>query len=180
MAGGFAPDGNSPTYQIPFSGLAATVAMDLVSLLPPTNANYDTIRLRRVVISNPGAQTGAALVTLQVGYAGAALGSGGTNVANVRALDQTGGDPDLVAGVLGIVHTGDSTPAASFVQLASIPIWVPAAVAVATPAVFDFGGPPLMMKCPTVAGAVALALKHPGAAGASALSGYIVVTADPA
>lgn len=183
MAGsGYLTDGVAPTYQIPFTSLAPTAAMDLVSVLFPATASvaqWSIIRLRRVVISNPGAQTGAALVTLQVGYAGNALGSGGTNVANVRPLDQRGGDPDLVATATAVVHTGDSTGAAGFVQVGSIPIWVPAAVAVAAPAIHDFGGPPLMTKAVTVPPTVALVLRHPGVAGASALSGYVVITAEP-
>lgn len=178
---GFLTTGVAPTYQIPFSSLAATTAMDLASIFLPDAFSTDrkVIRVRRVVISNPGAQTSAGLVNLQLGYANPRLGTGGTNITALPSTDRRGADPDLVVDSGATAHAGDATTTApSFVQLGVIPVWVPGAVGSASPPPFDFGGPLNAWKCPTIPEGKALVLRHPGSTGASAMSGYIEITCE--
>lgn len=178
---GYLSTGVAPTYQIPFSALAATTAMDLASIFLPDAFSTDrkVIRLRRVVISNPGAQTSADLVNLQIGFANPQLGTGGSNITALRSTDRLGTDLDLVADLGATARTGDATTTApGFTQLGVVPVWVPAAVGPATSPPFDLGGPLNMWKCPTIPEGKALVLRHPGSTGASAMSGYLEITCE--
>ena len=181
MAGYLGRDDGAPIYVIPWSALTPTVAMDIASALAPATGQFKVMRPRRLVITNPGSQTGAALVTLQLGYAGAALGSGGTGISNLRPLDGAGSDPDFVAGAGGSARVGDTTPAAGFVELYKFGIWVPAAGGAVQPIIIPFGEG--KAKAPSFsqafAAAKAMVLKHPGAAGAAGFSGFLEFTADP-
>jgi hypothetical protein len=163
-------EGNTPrrTYAVGFQ-VNPTVAMDLVSVLA---AAGKVLRIRQVTISNAGAQTTPGIVTLQVGYA-PALGSGGATPTpgNYGLADD---DPASTS----TAHTGDTTPAASFVEFVPLHVFVPAAA--------NGGGVDLQFhvnhKPPTVAGdhatAKAFVIRHPGAAGAAQFSGLIEFTEE--
>jgi hypothetical protein len=84
------------SYAVSFS-VAATAALDIVSLLAPWGKS---LRLRRVVLVNPGTATAAAVVDWQLGIA-TAIGSSGA-AATPQPLD---------AGVSSLLPLQGSTPA---------------------------------------------------------------------
>lgn len=157
------------TYSIAFS-VAPTAAMDIVSVQPPAGT---MVRVRRIVITNPGAQTSAGLVTLTVGYA-AAAGTGGTAAT---AQSYGVGDGDAAAG--STMRAGDTTGLATANRLHSWHVWVPGTAADAQPIVLDYDG---LRKPPTINGSTASAdvfvIRHPGAAGAAGFSGFVEFTEE--
>lgn|SRR5574341_47495 len=183
MAGAY-PD--NPTYVLPFN-VAATVAMDIVSLAPSLSK---LVRLKRIVIVNPGSATAAALVDLALGVA-TAFGSGGA-APNPAALD--GANAPRVGGVTGgpdtqnatgTYHTGDTTQATGFITGYYSPLVtlsVPAAAAAFTPlTVYDARDPlakPLTVSTPS-GGVIVLRTPAVGA-GATGLRGYVEFTLDDA
>ena len=164
------------TYCVPFS-LAPTVAMDLVSLqVRPLLV----LRVRRITIDEPGAQTAAGVVVLQYGYA-SALGTGGV----VATAGNYGiGDNDVAFSQLpggGVVRVGDTTVATGFVRQGDLHIYVPGALAAGSEGnAVRFGHDGA--KAPSIRGGDVLAdvwvLRHPGVAGAAGFAGYVEFTVE--
>jgi hypothetical protein len=174
-----------PTYTLSFS-VAATAALDIFSLVAGTNK---VLRVRKIVLVNPGAATGAIIVDLQLGTA-AAVGSAGAAgtpqpvdpVARVAGV--SGGPDGAFSGISGAAaRTGDTTQAGSFVATHAplCSVSVPAAAAGFTPlTIYDSLDP--TAKGLTVAGATQPAvLRTPSVgAGATGLRGYVLFTVDDA
>jgi hypothetical protein len=90
--------------------------MDVLLLAAPTGK---VLRLRRIVIVNPGSATSAIVVDLQLAASNSA-GSGGTDIgANVKAVDPAGrpagvtGGPDAAFNSMSayLARSGDTTQA---------------------------------------------------------------------
>lgn len=173
------------SYVVGFN-VAATVAMDIISLT--SGSSLKILRLRRIVLVNPGSATAAALVDLQLGFAGA-LGSGGA-VPTARPNDphsrQTGvtGGPDPGAGTSATVHTGDTTQAVSFVAGGYDPlvtVSVPAAAAGFTPQVIYDARDNLYKPMTAINTGGSIVLRTPAVGpGAANLRGYVEFTCDDA
>lgn len=109
-----------PSYVVNFN-VAPVAAMDIITVFFSA-VTPKVLRLRRIVLVNPGNATAAATVDLTLGTA-TALGSGG-GTATARPVDAatrpagvTGG-PDAAAASLPVtVQTGDTTQATGFVAL---------------------------------------------------------------
>lgn len=176
-----------PTYVLNFN-VAATVAMDIFSMqLGQAFANR-ALRLRRIVIVNPGSATAAILVDLVLGLANGAWGSGGAAGTPQpvdrapRAAGCTGG-PE--AALVGMAHTGDTTQTAGFTAVYSplVTLSVPAAAAGFTPLVIYDASDPRCKPLTTYGGGNAsiVVLQVPAiGAGAAGLRGYVEFTADNA
>lgn len=176
------------TYSLPFS-VAATAALDVFSLQAPANK---VLRIRRIVLVNPGTATAAALVDAALGVA-TAVGSGGA-AGTPQPLDQGGprsggtGTPAFKGGATpafsGVARVGDTVQAAGFVATHNPvdTISVPAAAG-AGPAVMQVY--PLTddptMETVSVYGSLVAVLRIPAVgAGAANLRGYVEFTvSDP-
>lgn len=171
---------DTPSYVVAFN-VAATVAMDILTLSAPANK---VLRLRRVVIVNPGSATAAILVDLALGIA-TAVGSGGAAATanlldgDARVVGVTGG-PD--AAFTGTCRSGDTVQATGFVGLYSPldTLSVPAAAGATGPfTVYTI--PDGVCKPLTVASAQFIVLRTPAVgAGAANLRGYAEFTVDDA
>lgn len=155
------------SFVLPFTNLAPTVAMDLFEISGASNL---TLRIRRIVITNVGAQTAGALVALQFQRV-TAPGTGGG--ATPAPMDTNSGDtyaPRAAVGVTALATAGTA--------LHVITVFVPAAAAAMQPIVIDFGANGT--KFPMIAGNnnLGFSLRHPGAAGAAGFSGYVEFTKE--
>lgn len=161
----------------------ATAALDIVTIGPSIVANK-VLRLRRIVLVNPGSATAAIVVDLQLGTA-SSVGSGGSAVSaqpldqGNRALGVTGG-PD---GTALECRIGDTTQATGFVAVYSplVSVSVPAAAGGFTPQVIYDARDPRCKPLTVASGQVAVVLRTPAiGAGATALRGYAEYTVDDA
>ena len=169
---------NSPSYVVPFS-VVATAALDILTIGPLASG---MIRLRRIVLVNPGSATGAIVVDLVLGIA-TSVGSGGA-AATVAVLDgvshPTGylGGPDAGSSA----RTGDTTQATGFVNMYNplISVSVPATAGGFTPqTIYDARDP--LMKCVMAVPSWMIVLRTPIVGpGATGLRGYAEFTVDPA
>lgn len=162
-------EANKYTYSISFQ-VAPTAAMDVFSIYPGTGR---VIRLRRLVIDNPGAQTTAALVTVQLGFASGVQGTGGAAVSP-RVLGIADSDP--ASGV--VARSGDTTVSASFTQVIDLHVWVPAAAAATLPIAYDFDGAAWKGFGTSSLQGPGMVLRHPGAAGGANFSGHAIFTSE--
>jgi hypothetical protein len=151
--------------------VAPTSAMALFSV----EAGGRAIRLRRIVITNPGQQTTAGLIELTLATR-ATAGTGGTTSA-AQAYDRT--EPTTSRSPVDRIG---GTPGSGGVTLVKLALYVPTATAAFTPLVIDFGQGG--QKCPQAAilatGEDFLGLEHPGAAGAANFCGYYEYTEEGA
>ena len=182
-----------PSFVLSFN-VSAVNATDIFSL--PYQTNH-VVRLRRIVLVNPGSATAATTVDLQLGVAQTS-GSGGAscssstapadNTANTsngnRAGGVTGGpDPQAgSAGWTGSCRIGDTTQATSFLAIYNtlVTVSVPSTAGGFTPIViYDARDP--QFKPITTSGSVFINLRTPAiGAGATGLRGYAEFTVDDA
>lgn len=179
-----APDTpDKPSYVFNFS-IAATANIDIFTL---GAAGPDKIiRLRRIVLVNPGSATAAAIVDASLNFA-SSVGSGGA-AATVQSVDQSlrlggqFGGPD--AAYPGTARTGDTTQAGGIVTLYSplASISVPAAAGAF--AAIDLYNARDWFKPVTVGGGGGPSLinfRIPSVgAGATALRGFVEFTMETA
>jgi len=153
--------------------LNPTAAMDLFGLMSATTGRLG--RLRRIVITNPGQQTTAGLVTLQLMLA-SSLGSGGSTPSS-RSMGYADGNP----GQFFTCHIGDTTPASnpSTPNFHPLTLWVPAAAGPYVPWEIDFGGNG-QWQAPGVGTSpgTGVVLRHPGSAGAANFCGFVEWTEE--
>lgn len=134
-------DSDLATYVLPFN-VAPVAAMDVFSIC---STGSRILRVRRIVLVNPGSATAAAVVDLQLAVApGGTFGSGGST-PTPQSLDQTlrvagvtGGPDGAPSG--GTFHVGDTTQATGIVQVYDplVTVSVPAAAGGFTPlAIYD-------------------------------------------
>jgi hypothetical protein len=169
-----------PSYVVSFN-VAATAAMDVLSVQPGSSGKV--VRLRRIVLVNPGNATGAIVVDLSLGTA-TAFGSGGA-VATAAIVDSAArpagvtGGPDVMATAS---RAGDTSQAAGFSAVYSplVSVAVPTVAAGFTPlTIYDSRDPGF--KPLTVSGTGLIVLRTPSVgAGATGLRGYAEFTVDDA
>lgn len=168
---------DDPTYVLPFSH-AGTVAADVFSLV---SAAGKVLRIRRIVLVNPGSETTAGLASLELGTA-TAIGSGGATPtpvpydASARAGGVTGG-PDVA--FTGVAHTGDTTQAAGYIARPGplITVAVPAVAGGFTPIELFNGDASRGGKTLTVAQSLLVVLRCSAiGAGATGLQGFVEFT----
>lgn len=172
---------DAPSFVASFS-VAATAALDILTLQAPANK---VLRLRRLVVVNPGSATAAIIVDLQLGTA-TAVGSGGAVVtpvaedASARPAGVTGGPDAVPAGL--VVRQGDTTQAAGFVaQYNPIDVLSVPAAAGATGPFTIYGVADGICKPPTVANGGVLVFRTPAiGVGATGLRGFAEFTVDDA
>ncbi len=164
-----------PTYVANFNLAPGAGVMDLVTL----RMGGKLARLRRIGIMNPGFQTTAGLVVLQLALGDGSMGTGGTALT-CRSLEASDANANAQA------YVGNQTTTAGLLSnpnYHAIPVWVPAAAGAFQPIVLDFGGQGGVAKAPT-AGALApggnntLVLRHPGAAGSTGFAGFMEWTEE--
>lgn len=158
------------TYTVSFN-VSPTASTDLFAI---ESGASKIVRIRRIVITNPGAQTAAGLRSLQLMRTTAA----GVGSAVTPAPDDT--TDAAYSGLARSGNTGANLGTAGTV-LRTIPIFVPAALAAATPFIIDFGADGTQAtKCPTgIAGAAnGISLRDPGAAGGVTICGYVEFTEE--
>lgn len=159
------------TYVISFGPIAATVATDLFAI---EAGPFMVTRIRRVVIMNPGVQTTSAAVNMLL-LRTTTAGTGG--VVTPAVLDPA----DFpFTGIARVAPTALGTAGATLYNFDEV---VPATIAGAGVGfeVWDFGGDSQLHKCPTIAPGITngIAFRHPGAAGAAGLYGYVEFTEEP-
>ncbi len=165
------------SYVVNFGAVAPTVPADLFAI----EAGSKTVRLQRVAIYNPGMQSTAGLVIATL-VRTKTPGTAGVVVPElVDPVDST--TPNVVGGsplFSGIVR---ASPTALGTQDASIAgdfaLWVPGAIGAFNPLVLEMGGQGLTYRQPAAPPGYGIALRHPGAAGATTWYGYAVFTEDP-
>lgn len=172
------------SYVLSFS-VAATAALDVFSLYAAASTSFKVVRLRRIVLVNPGSATAATVVDLQLGTAGT-IGSGGAATAPTfvdrdgRQLGTTGG-PDAAV-PLGTYRTGDTTQATGYLAAYNplVSVSVPTTAAGFTPqTIYDARDP--QFKPLTVGQSNLIVLRCPAiGAGATGLRGYAEFTVDDA
>lgn len=153
------------TYSLPSGALAAASATDLLVVEAPSAG---VIRLQRLVIWNPGSQTTAGIVDLQL-IRKTSAGTGGAVTPN--PLDSS----DAAYG--GLCRAGVTTRGADGAVLDTIGVYVPAAVAAFAPLVVDWSQSD-STKAPVILPGTGngIALKHPGSTGAAGLRCSLVFT----
>lgn len=153
------------TYSFGTGPLAPTAARQLFVIEAPASG---VIRLQRIIIWQPGSQTTAGLVTLQL-LRTTTASSGGTAItpAPVDSSDAAYG---------GIVRSLPTSGTESTV-LDQIAVYVPAALAAFTPIVIDYAVLD-SLKAPVIPAGTAngIALKHPGSSGAAKFSVSAIFT----
>lgn len=155
------------TYIASVTALANTAASDIITIEAGTTK---TVRIRKIVILNPGTATAAATRVLTLVRTTTA-GTAGAIVPN--PMDAADG---AYSGLVRSKATGLGTAG---VTLMSIPVFVPTGATAFTPVVIDFtmdGS----AKAPTIAAGVTngISLRDPGATGAAALAAYIEYTEE--
>lgn len=171
-----------PSYVVSFI-VAPTVAMDVVDLFLSTGK---ILRLRRIVLVNPGSATTPATIDIQLGTVGSAAGSGGA-AATVLAVDASArvtgvaGGPDSTVGI--VARTGDTTQAAGFVAVYGpvATVTVPGTAAAFTPlTIYDARDE--RFKALTISSNTnGISLRTPAVgAGAAGFRGYAEFTVDDA
>jgi hypothetical protein len=168
-----------PSWVVPFGATAPTAATDLVAIENQTGVpSPGIIRLMRVVIWQVGQQTTPGNVGLQIVRTKTA--GVGSTVTPVRIGNRAAAGAPVFAGICRAGNAGANLGTADDVIATESP-WVPAAAAAMQPIVFEMGGQGLTYEAPTaIPGAGnGIALRHPGAAGATAWTGYAVFTVDP-
>lgn len=170
-----------PSYVVSFN-VAPTVAMDIVDIFPVVN---HVLRIKRIVIVNPGSATGAATIDIALGQV-TNVGSGGA-AGTVLPLDNGGratgvtGGPDSAAGITA--RTGDTTQAPGFSAVYSplSSITVPAAAAGFTPLTVYDSRIGQVKSITTSGGSLGISLRIPAVgAGATGFRGYVEFTVDDA
>lgn len=151
------------TYVVGSGALTPTAAMDLLVLEAPVSG---VVRLQRIIIWNPGIQTAAAFVTLQLIRKTTAGTGGAVTPVQVDAAD---------GAYAGLTRTGVTTRGSDGTVIDQFTIWVPAAGAAFTPVAIDFSLNDAI-KAPVVPIGITngIALKHPGVAGAASFSCSLV------
>jgi hypothetical protein len=154
------------------SGQANTAAAHVLAVEAGASR---AVRLLRVCVTNPGAQTTPGFRVLLLERTTAA-GSGGVVTAEAAgassaALARTHGG---VGAFSGIVRALPSALGSQGATLAVLPIWVPGAVAFAQPVCLDFGG--IYDRPPRIPAGTAngIALRDAGAVGATGLAAFVV------
>lgn len=160
---------DKPTYTVAFNLNPAAVMNLLIVESGPTKK----VRLRRLVISNPGLQTAAGIVSLQLLRTTTA---GSTGVVTPTVLDPSD------SAFSGIVRRQGTSGTDGAVIYENIPVFVPAAVGAAAPLVIEFGGSDGVFKdvCGIPGATNGLCLRHPGAAGAVGFMGWLEFTEEDA
>lgn len=159
-----------PTYRVGFS-VNPTAAMDVFAIEAGAGL---AVRIQRIVITNPGMQTTAALDALVLNRTKAA-GTGSTVIP--AKLDPTD------AAFSGVVRSGNTGANLGTVDSAinNYPLWVPAAVGAFVALPLETGEQAHGCKQLTIAPGTAngIALRHPGAAGASGFAGFVDFVEEP-
>lgn len=179
-------DPDIPSYVLSFN-VAPVAAMDILEAYVAGGISK-VVRLRRVVLVNPGNATAAATVDVTLGLA-TGSGSGGTAPAMV-AVDQssrssgvTGGPDASVAGVV-VTHLGDTTQATGFTAVYSplATVSIPATAGGFTPlTIYDARDPPFKGMTVSVGGQVIIVLRIAAVgAGATGFRGYAEFTVTDA
>lgn len=158
------------TYAVTVTAVAPTAAVELITIeaFAATASLTGAVRIQRIEILNPGAQTAAAMVLLQL-LRTTSAGTGGAVTPAVM-------DPADIA-YPGICRASPTAGTEGAVLL-TIPVWVPATANLGTfaPLIIDFSDAGL--KRPVIPAGVAngIALKHPGVAGAANFAARIWFT----
>jgi hypothetical protein len=157
---------NKATYCASVSGQANTAASDSIVIESGTTK---IVRIRKILILNPGTQTTAGFRVLQLLRTTTAGSAGAITPIPFDASD---------AAFSGIVRAKPTSLGTAGVVLMNIPVWVPAAGASFAPMIIDFDNDP--EKAPTGIAAVAngLALRDPGATGGANFAASIIFTEE--
>lgn len=154
------------TYAVNFNR-DATAAMDLCAIESGTTK---IVRIRKIVITNPGIQGTAGLRTLSLIRTTTA---GANNTVTPPKLDSGDG---AYSGIAASGRTGGDLGTAGTTIL-SIPVYVPTALAAFSPIVIEFGDD---AKAPTSIAGIAngLSLRDSGAASAEKMCGFVIFTEE--
>lgn len=167
--GTFAANSDKASYNVSFNQ-SPTASTDLFAIESGTTK---IVRIRRIVITNVGAQTTPALRSLQVLRTTAAGAGSTTTPAPYDSTDA------VFSGIARTGNSGGNLGTAGTV-LATIPIWVPSTAAASGPLVFEFGAMSVGTKGLTgIAGTSnGISLRDPGAAGGAGITGYVEFTEE--
>lgn len=161
VVGGQADDAS---YVVDVSAQANTAATEAITIEAPAG---NAVRIQRVEITQPGKQTTAGIRVLSL-LRTTTAGTGGT---------VTPAPLDTADGAYPGICRAKPTAGTESTVLATIPVYVPTALAAFVPITIDFSTMD-SIKCPVIPAGTAngIALKDPGAAGASDFSARIWFT----
>lgn len=150
-------------YVVSVSGQANTAASDSIVVESPAGAGTGApaIRLKRLIIMQPGTQTTAGLRVLQVARKTTAGTAGAVTPASTDGIGTFG----------GVCRAKPTTPGTTGAVLLSIPVLVPAAAAAFVPIDIPLGDYGITASDGITNG---LALIDPGAAGAAGFAASLI------
>jgi hypothetical protein len=161
-----------PSYVVNFGAVAPTAASDLFAIEAGPNK---IVRLQRVTIYNPGGQTTAGLVVINLVRTKTPGTLGVVLPEFIAPSDATPGFSGIVRASPTALGTQDASIAGDFA------IWVPSPTPAAfSPLVLEMGGQGLTYKQPEAPPGYGIAFRHPGAVGATQWYGYAVWCEDDA